>query len=94
MQPEQAQAPSPKETPEYSSWRKFLPGIILIGIGVILLVRENWYWFAWDEFWPIVLIAIGLFLIFHKKRKAEHPADPVAGGRSTDRMNGQGGTAV
>ena len=100
MQPEQArsqaQAPSmsPGETPEYSSWRKFLPGIILIAIGVILLVRENWYWFAWDEFWPVVLILIGLFFIFHKGRKAAHSADPAESGQSTDSVNGHGGTVV
>jgi phage shock protein PspC (stress-responsive transcriptional regulator) len=92
----QAQAPStsPEGTPEYSSWRKFLPGIILIAIGVILMVRDNWYWFAWDEFWPIVLIVVGLFLIFHKRKQVEHPAEPAAGGQSSDSVNGHGGTVI
>jgi phage shock protein PspC (stress-responsive transcriptional regulator) len=96
MQPQQAQtqAPSPANVPEYSSWRKFLPGIILISIGVILMVRENWYWFAWDEFWPIILVVIGLFLIFHKRRKSEHPAEPLVGGQSTDSVKGHGGTVI
>lgn len=54
---------------QYSSWHKYLPGTILIGIGVILLVRENWYWFDWEEFWPLMLILGGLFLIFRGKKK-------------------------
>ena len=53
----------------YSSWNKYLPGVILIGLGVILLVRDHWYWFAWDEFWPVALILVGLFLIFRRGRK-------------------------
>jgi phage shock protein C len=88
MHPQQA----PAEPPNYSSWRKFLPGIILIAIGVILLVRENWYWFAWDEFWPIVFIVFGLFLIFHKGRRVEQPSGPTAGGQSENSVNGHGGT--
>ena len=95
----QAQAqPQPQSsaipTAEYSSWRKFLPGIILIGIGVILLVRENWYWFAWDEFWPILLIVVGLFLIFHRRKSAVDATEPTAGAQSTDKVNGQGGTVA
>lgn len=54
---------------QYSSWHKYLPGTILIGIGIILLVRENWYWFDWEEFWPLMLILGGLFLIFRGKKK-------------------------
>jgi phage shock protein PspC (stress-responsive transcriptional regulator) len=56
----------------HSSWNKYLPGIILIGIGIVLLVRENWYWFRWEEFWPILLIVVGLVLIF--RRPAKHNA--------------------
>lgn len=56
---------------KYPSWTRYLPGLILIGIGVILLVRENWYWFDWGEFWPIVLIIIGLLLVFRRGNKNE-----------------------
>ncbi len=57
--------PQPRET----SWHKYLPGLILMGIGIILLIRENWYWFDWSEFWPIVLILVGLALIFGRGRR-------------------------
>ncbi len=68
---------------QFSSWNKYLPGLILIGIGVILLVRENWYWFDWDEFWPIALILVGLVLIFRRKPKestTENTADLKSNG--------------
>jgi phage shock protein PspC (stress-responsive transcriptional regulator) len=59
---------------QYSSWTKYLPGVILIGVGVILLVRENWFWFDWDEFWPLILIALGLVIIFRRDRnKGQQP---------------------
>lgn len=57
------------EKKEYSSWNRYLPGLILMGIGVVLLVRDHWYWFDWSEFWPVVLILIGLSLIFRRKNK-------------------------
>lgn len=54
-----------------SSWNKYLPGMILIAIGILLLVRENWYWFRWDEFWPVLIIVGGLCLIFRRKHNIE-----------------------
>lgn len=56
---------------EYSSWNRYLPGMLLICVGIIWLVRENFYWFNWDEFWPLILIVGGLLLIFRKKNKTE-----------------------
>ena len=63
--------PIEEDMREYSSWNKYLPGAILICIGLILLIRENIYWFGWHEFWPIALIVGGLYLIFRKKSKVE-----------------------
>ncbi len=63
-------APIPTDH-EYTPWNKYLPGIILMAIGVILLVRENWFWFNWDEFWPVILVVVGLLLIFRRNRQPE-----------------------
>lgn len=52
---------------EYSSWHKYLPGILLMAIGIILLIRETWFWFDFKQFWPLIFIAIGLYLIFRKR---------------------------
>lgn len=67
----------------HSSANKYLPGLILIGIGLVLLIRENWYWFHWDEFWPILLIVVGLVLIF--RRPSRHR---VAEPRENMKVNG------
>lgn len=52
-------------------WKKYLPGVILIGIGLLLLVRDFWYWFDWEDFWPVFLIVAGLFLIFRRGAYSE-----------------------
>ena len=57
---------------EYSSWSRYLPGLILMAIGVILLIRESWFWFDLEEFWPVILIIVGLLLIFRRSRKSEN----------------------
>lgn len=92
----------PKRPPEveytqkeyhFSSWNKYLPGIILIGIGAILLMREHWYWFDLGEFWPVILVVVGLVMIFRKgrnNREAESPS-PNDSQTGTD-VNHNGGT--
>lgn len=47
----------------------FLPGIILIVLGMIFLFDRLFYWFDFDYIWPMVLIGIGAILIF---RSANH----------------------
>ena len=73
---------------KYPSWSKYLPGLILIGIGIILLVRENWYWFDWGEFWPVVLIVVGLLLIFRRGKSNEEVPTVNATHRQSDTQNG------
>lgn len=90
-----ANVPEPPKEIRSSSWNKYLPGMIMIGIGIILLVRENWYWFDWSEFWPVLLIAVGLVLIFRGKPKLA-PADatdPAAKQAKTD-ANHNGGSST
>lgn len=57
----------------YPSWNKYLPGILLIGFGIMLLIGDNWHWFNWNFFWPAALILVGLFLVF---RRESHEPDP------------------
>lgn len=57
-----------------TSWRKYLPGLILIGIGALLLIRESFYWFDWSEFWPVILILAGLMLVFRRNKKRNSQA--------------------
>jgi len=59
-------------------WHKYLPGLVLVSLGVLLLVHEHWYWFDFDELWPAVFILIGLFLIFRRNgRRKANDTNPV-----------------
>ncbi|UCD95406.1 MAG: PspC domain-containing protein [Candidatus Zixiibacteriota bacterium] len=55
-----------------SEWNRFLPGIILIVIGGLFLLKNFYWWFDfWDFFWPAILVIVGLILIFGRKSKKE-----------------------
>lgn len=78
----------------FAPWNKYLPGIIMIGIGAILLVRTHWYWFAWGDFWPVLLIMVGLLVIFRSQRKDDKSdATESAKGQSEAEINHNGGRA-
>lgn len=77
-------SPPEKERP-MSTWNSYLPGIILIGIGLLLLAREFWFWFDWEDFWPVLLIAGGLYLILRRTGKKQQVEEAVP----TSRLNGQ-----
>lgn len=72
-----AEAPTPE-------WKKFLPGIILISIGLLLLVRDFWFWFDWEDFWPVFLIIVGLFLIFRRNPCEEKSHEQVGSNNSNN----------
>jgi len=80
----------------HSSWNKYLPGMILIFVGVIWLIQENFYWFHWDEFWPLALILGGLFMIFRKKDKTEKEdiVEPTVEVHNTKPNQDNGGPTV
>lgn len=62
----------PQENPK---WHSLLPGIILVALGVILLIREYVYWFGFGELWPVLLIGLGVALIFYglsRRTRTEH----------------------
>ncbi|OPL08980.1 MAG: hypothetical protein AVO33_08710 [delta proteobacterium ML8_F1] len=45
-------------------------GLILIVIGMMFVARRIFWWLdiriPWEIFWPVILIAIGLYLVFKK----------------------------
>lgn len=80
-----------QQTPQqYSSWTRYLPGLILILIGVILLFQDTFYWFDLEEFWPLVLIIIGVAMIVGRSaRKRARLKSEYNNSTSTD----NGGTS-
>lgn len=82
-----------QKTEQRSGARSYLPGIILIAIGGILLVRENWYWFDWHEIWPLILIGIGVVLMVRKTgREEEATAAEQSNGNTVNADNGGNGS--
>jgi len=45
-------------------------GVILIALGAYFLIANLGFLsgFRWDVFWPVVLIAIGLLVLFRRPR--------------------------
>jgi len=68
----------------------FLPGIILIGLGMIFLLHRFFFWFDFEYIWPLVLIGIGAALIYRAlaPAAAEDAADQMVP-QGTEVDNGQ-----
>ncbi len=52
----------------------FLPGIVLIGLGIMFLLYESFWWFDFQYVWPVVLIIVGgalLYRAIESKNKQE-----------------------
>jgi phage shock protein C len=50
-------------------------GIILVILGIMFFMDLNFYWFRFGEFWPIILIGLGVFLLI---KSADRDAEQVA----------------
>jgi hypothetical protein len=46
-------------------------GLILVVFGVLFLGRNlGWFaWFHWSDWWPVILIIIGLLMVFRRSRR-------------------------
>lgn len=88
--PETMEVKPPEEEP--ASWHKYLPGLILVAIGFLLLVRDHWFWFDWDQVWPLALIAIGVALIVRRTSNEdeapEHSQSDQSPGYHTENNGG------
>jgi hypothetical protein len=55
-------------------------GILLVVIGLLFLSANFGYgtWLLWDRWWPVVLIAIGVIMLYRRNSMAqsETPAPP------------------
>ena len=58
----------------------FIPGIILILLGMIFLFDNLFFWFDWDYVWPLLLVGAGVLMIYHSVKPSrvderEHAGD-------------------
>ncbi len=60
----------------------FIPGVILILLGMVFLFDELFWWFDWDYVWPLLLVGAGVLMIFHSLKPNEsrnhHPVRDIA----------------
>ena len=42
-------------------------GVILVVLGILLLLRNIYPWFRFEDYWPVILIAIGAVLIWRSR---------------------------
>ena len=49
---------------------RLIPAIIVIGIGVLFLLNNLnvFYFWEWARYWPVILIAIGVVLLWKSRR--------------------------
>jgi phage shock protein C len=69
-----AEPVSPGAPASDTKWRTYLPGLLLVGLGALLLAREYFYWFSFNDLWPILLVCIGLALILRNGRRPKPPS--------------------
>ena len=77
--------------------KKAVFGIILIFLGVFLLFDTIGFvdfWEAAEIFWPLILIAIGLFIIFRRKESYYHGRYKKGGQNSCAGISGIAGDIV
>ncbi len=50
------------------SWRsRGVGGIALIVLGALLLLHNFYPWFRFEDYWPVILIAIGIVMIVRSR---------------------------
>lgn len=91
-QPTDQEQPTRQEEP--SEWKTYLPGMVLIAIGLLLLARDFWYWFHWEDFWPVFLIIAGLYFIFHRGFKSEKTKEEVGNSETNNQPKAENGGSV
>jgi phage shock protein PspC (stress-responsive transcriptional regulator) len=76
---EDGQPTTPKKR-EYAGWNKYIPGGILIGVGVYFILRENFWWWHIERYWPLLIIFVGLFLLLRSGSRREKDEDTLTHG--------------
>lgn len=46
---------------------RIMGGVILVVLGTLFLLRNLYPWFRFEDYWPVILIAIGLVLLWKSR---------------------------
>jgi len=52
------------ESIDRKQMRKYLPGLLLIFVGLFILLSRLWDWISFAFLWPLALIILGAYLIY------------------------------
>lgn len=60
-----------EEAPPVRQGNLIVVGVILLLLGVFFLLANFnlFWWWRWGNFWPLVLVAIGVIIIFNARRR-------------------------
>lgn len=61
-----------------SSGSRNAVGILLILLGALFFLDQNFYWFRFDSFWPLLLVGLGVYLIARAAQPDEDSVPAVA----------------
>lgn len=56
----------------------FIPGVILVIIGMAFLFDNLFFWFDWDYVWPLLLVGGGLLMIYQAIKPSHAPENEIA----------------
>lgn len=51
-------------------------GIVLILLGALFFLDQNFWWFRFDAFWPVILIGLGIYMVMRPGAQPE--SEPTA----------------
>jgi len=57
-------------------------GILLILLGALFFMDQNFYWFRFDSFWPLLLVGLGVYLII-RAAQPEPESEPAVSTAAT-----------
>jgi phage shock protein C len=46
-------------------------GVLLVGLGILFFMDQNFWWFRFDAFWPVILIGLGVYMLVRSSNDAE-----------------------
>jgi phage shock protein C len=75
-------------------WYRYLPGLVLITIGVVLMMQQVWWWLDWEDIFPVLLILAGLAVLYASVTRRSRAESEGTNSFTTGKVNGQNGEVM